>query len=221
MSSKVIVFGAHGKIGQHLIKLMGASLSKYAATAVVRNAEQARTLKGLSQGLEIFTKQLTLDEASVDDLAKVIEGHKSVVLTVGSGGSNLLQVDLDGVVKTFEALVKAQVKRLVLVSALHADNRAFIDLSPLRNYYIAKHYADRILQLEFADKLDFTIMKPGLLSDDGPTGKVDLITSAEAKGKVTRADVAQALYSIIDNNKTYGKSYDFINGNEPIDSAFK
>lgn len=220
MTGKVIVFGAHGKVGQNLIKLLGNPLSKYATTAIVRNNEQAQTVKSLSNGPEISTQQLTLDNTTVKELAGLLKGHSAVVLTVGSAGKNLLQVDLDGVVKTFEALVQAQVKRLVLISALHADDRDKIDSSPIRNYYIAKHYADRLLQLEFSDKLDFTILKPGLLTDDPATGKVKIVTSKEDSGSVTRADVAQAIVSVLEDSKTYGKSYDFVNGDTPIESAF-
>lgn len=220
MTGKVIVFGAHGKVGQNLIKLLGKPLSTFATTAIVRNNEQAQTVKSLSSGPEISTKQLTLDNTTVNELAGIIKGHSAVVLTVGSAGKNLLQVDLDGVVKTFEALVQAQVKRLVLISAIHADDRENIDKSPIRNYFIAKHYADRILQLEFSDKLDFTILKPGLLTDEPATGKVRIITSKDDAGSVTRADVAQAIVSVLEDSKTYGKSYDFVNGDTPIESAF-
>ena len=82
-----------------------------------------------------------------------------------------MQVDLDAAVKTFEASVEAQVRRFIIISALHADNREFFSKLGLRNYYIAKHYADRILVDEFSDKLDYTILKPTSLSDDAATGK--------------------------------------------------
>lgn len=118
----LIVFGAHGKIGQHLIKLI-AKLSVN-ATAVVRNDDQVATIKNISSGSSnISSSKLDLAAASVSDLTSAIKGHDAVILTVGSGGKNLLQVDLDGVVKTFEATVEAKVKRLVIVSALFAENR--------------------------------------------------------------------------------------------------
>lgn len=219
MSSKVIVFGAHGKVGQCLIKLLGSSTSKYSATAVVRNDEQSKAVKSLAQQ-QVATRQLTLDDTNVTELTGIIKGHNAVILTVGSGGKNLLQVDLDGVVKTFEALVAAGVRRLILVSAIHADKREFIDKSPLRDYYIAKHYADRVLQTEFSNKLDFTIMKPGQLADEEATGKIKMVSSVDEVGKVTRSDVAQVIVSALDDKKTFGKSYDFINGDTTIESAF-
>lgn len=213
----LIVFGAHGKVGQHLIRLV-AKLS-INATAVVRNDEQATTIKNISSGSpNIASSKLDLADASVADLVSAIKGHDAVVLTVGSGGKNLLQIDLDGVVKAFEATVEAKVRRLVIVSALFAEHRETGLKSGLRNYYIAKHYADRILIDEFGNKLDYTIVKPTLLTDESPTGKIRVLKSiSEDNGSITRADVAQVLVDILGFKDTFGKSYDIANGDKRID----
>lgn len=215
----LIVFGAHGKIGQHLIKLI-AKLSVN-ATAVVRNDDQVATIKNISSGSSnISSSKLDLAAASVSDLTSAIKGHDAVILTVGSGGKNLLQVDLDGVVKTFEATVEAKVKRLVIVSALFAENREAGLKSGLRDYYIAKHYADRILIDEFGNKLDYTIVKPTLLTDDSPTGKIRLFKSiSDDHGSISRADVAQVLFDILGFKDTFGKSFDIANGDKNIDDS--
>ena len=212
----IIVFGAHGKVGQHVIKLAGSR--GIVSTAVVRNAAQENTVAALATLVK--TSQLTLDSASVKELTSLIKGHEAVVVSVGSRGQNLLQVDLDGVVKLFEASVAALVRRLVLVSAIKAEDRDFIDKSLIRNYYIAKHYADRILQHEFKEKLDFTIVKPGLLSDNEPTGKILLVKGEiPEKADVSRADVAQFILETLDSKALYGKSYDFVNGSDAIKEA--
>ncbi|KAI5967632.1 hypothetical protein CANMA_002812 [Candida margitis] len=213
----LIVFGAHGKVGQHLIKLIAKSSVN--ATAVVRNDEQAATIKEISSGgSNITSAKLDLADASVSDLAKNIKGHDAVVLTVGSAGKNLLQVDLDGVVKAFEATVEAKVRRLVIVSALFAENREAGLKSGLRNYYIAKHYADRILVDEFGDKLDYTIVKPTILTDDSPKGKIRIVQSPnDDYGTITRADVAQVLFDTLGFKDTFGKSYDIANGDKSIE----
>ncbi|EMG45965.1 hypothetical protein SBY92_004316 [Candida maltosa Xu316] len=210
--SKLVIFGAHGKVGQQLVRLIAEKSSLYTATAVVRNQEQAQQIKSISSDSpNLSTANLTVDNATVQEIADTIKGHDAVVFTAGSGGKNLLQVDLDGAVKTFEASVAANVKRFIIVSAVHADKREYGAKSPIRNYYIAKHYADRILAHEFKDKLDFTILKPTHLTDDPPTGKIKFLTDDNV-GSVTRADVAKVIYEIIDNKSTFGKSYDFANG---------
>ncbi|KAM9919673.1 hypothetical protein OXX80_012637, partial [Metschnikowia pulcherrima] len=138
--------------------------------------------------------------------------------TVGSGGKGLLKVDLDGVVKAFEAAVQAKVRRLVLVSALYAFDREFGAASPLRDYYIAKHYADRILQNEFKDSLDFTILRPTHLTDGEGTGKVAILKGEKDLGHIDRQDVAQVIFEVLDKKSTYGRAYDFKAGDSEISS---
>lgn len=215
--NNIVIFGAHGKVGQHLI----CQLTKAATaniTAVVRNQEQAENLAKISNNSsKLISKQLTVDEANVSQLTETISGNDAVVFTSGSRGKELLKVDLDGAVKVFEASVLAKVRRLILVSAIYADNREMFHNSGLRNYYISKHYADRILKNEFAKLLDFTILKPSALTDGEATGKIHVHKdSSEPVGSVTRADVAGVIVEILEKSSTYGKSIDFSNGEESI-----
>lgn len=150
-------------------------------------------------------------------LSDKLTGHDAIVLTVGSAGKDLLKVDLDGVVKTFEAAVETNIRRVILVSALFAENHEVFEKLSLRNYYIAKHYADRILTTEFASKLDYTILKPSHLTDGEGTGKIDFVTPGDDIKATERQDVAQVIYLILDNKNTFGKSYNFTNGEKAID----
>lgn len=217
MVSKVIVFGAHGKIGQRLLRIIGGT-TKYSATAVVRNSEQAEQINKISKNSQnVKTTELELS-VPTSEIAKAIKGHDAVVVTVGSGGKSLLKVDLDGVVKTFEAAVESNVRRLVLVSAVFADDREFGAKSQLHEYYIAKHYADRILIHEFGKSLDYTILKPTGLTDGNGLGKIDFLTNSKHNfGTVDREDVALSIFEVLNNPATFGKSYNFHNGSKPVD----
>lgn len=212
----IIVFGANGQIGQHVLGL--ASKQGLKLTAVVRSSDQGSVLAKIGSG--ISSKVFSIDEASVGEIRDAIKGHDSVVVTVGSRGKNLLGVDLDGVVKVFEATVAAQVRRLVLVSAAHADDREFFSKTSLNSYYIAKHYADRILINEFGRLLDYTILQPGALADGEGTGKIRFIEPKETGGKIDRADVASVILLVLDKKQTFGKTYEFVGGDKEIDSAF-
>ncbi|CAI5755508.1 unnamed protein product [Candida verbasci] len=209
----LVIFGAHGKVGKNLVSLAAKSLK---VTAIIRSDEQAKAIKEIASNVE--TANLTLDKATVSEIENVIKGHNTVIFIAGSGGKNLLQVDLDGAVKTFEATTKANIKRYILLSAVNADNREFIDKSSIKNYYIAKHYADRILINEFRN-LNYTIVKPSLLSDGNPTGKIKFLEPNEDVGSIDRNDVARVLLDIIDNESTFGKSYNIASGNLSINDA--
>lgn len=215
--SNVIVFGAHGKVGQRLIGLLAKS--KTSTTAIVRSSAQAEQIKKVAEGLEVVkTAELDLATASVKELTSSVQGHSAIVLTVGSAGKDLLKVDLDGVVKVFEAAVQAKVRRLVLVSALFAETPELFEKTSLRDYYIAKHYADRILINEFGSKLDYTILKPSHLGDGDGVGKIGFIKHGDDPKAVDRQDVAHVITLILDRKSTFGKSYNFTTGDEPIES---
>lgn len=217
MSKNTIVFGAHGKVGQRLIGVLAKN--KASATAVVRNDSQAQTISKIAGGSDsIKTTNLDLAQTSVKELVSKLQGHDSVVLAVGSAGKDLLKVDLDGVVKTFEAAVEAKIRRLILVSALFAESHEFFEKSSLRDYYIAKHYADRILINEFGSKLDYTILKPSLLGDGDGMGKVQFLQPGQEGKVIDRQDVAQSIYKILDLKSTFGKSYNYTAGDQSIDS---
>lgn len=188
---------------------------------MVRSDVQANTIKSISSdSSNITSTKLDLADASVSDLAAAIKGHDAVVLTVGAGVDvkGVSQVDLDGMVKAFEATVEAKVRRLVIVSALFAEDREIGIESGLRDYYIARHYADRILIDEFGEKLDYTIIKPTYLTDEFPTGKIKVFKAiTNDVGSISRADVAQVLFDVLNFKDTFGKSYDIANGDKNID----
>lgn len=139
---KVLVVGANGQIGNHLMDFLQES-EEHTVRAMVRRKEQAETLK--DAGVEAVLADL---EDSVDRIAEAARGCEAVVFTAGSGGSTgpdkTLLIDLDGAVKTMEAAEKAGINRFVMVSAIQAHNRENW-MEKIKPYYVAKHYADRAL----------------------------------------------------------------------------
>jgi uncharacterized protein YbjT (DUF2867 family) len=139
---KVLVVGANGQIGKQLIQLLKES-NEYTVRAMVRKEEQVHEFK--QNGIEAVMADL---EGSVEDITVAASGCDAIVFTAGSGGhtgaDKTLLIDLDGAGKTIEAAEKANIKRFVMVSALQAQTRENWN-EKIKPYYVAKHYADKML----------------------------------------------------------------------------
>lgn len=207
------IVGANGSIGHLLMQQLQAQNMNF--TAGVRKQEQIEDLQ--SKGINA---QLLDLQGSVEDIAKAISGADSIIFTAGSGGKTgddmTLEIDLDGAVKTIEAAQIAGIKRFVMVSSIYADSRLAFDNSPIKPYMIAKFYADRELR---RSTLDYTILHPGYLTNDEPTGKITVDDISNGI-KITRSDVATALIHLMNDNKAIRKDYTIVNGKTTISEAF-
>ncbi|WP_427910788.1 SDR family oxidoreductase [Pediococcus parvulus] len=208
---KVFVIGAHGQIG----KLLVAQLLDRGDEVVagIRDAKQRDFFEDQGAATQLF--DLT---EQPDEMAKVLAGVDAVVFSAGSGGKTgddqTLLIDLDGAVKSMEATQKAGIKRFVIVSAMNAEDRT--RWTAIQPYYVAKHYAD--LYLKDETSLDYTIIKPGVLTNDA--GKVGLILD-QTKGKIAREDVAETIVSALHNDNTIKKEFAISEGETPINEAVK
>lgn len=206
----VIALGANGKVGRILIEKFKDS-SRFHPVAAVRKEEQVKRFE--DQGVD--THLISLED-TVENISEVMKGKDAIVFTAGSGGSTgddkTLAIDLDGAVKAMEAAEKAGVKRFVMVSAIHADDRSKWKDSGIPGYYIAKHYADRILK---DSKLDYTILRPGLLLDERGSGSITT-ENPESKKGVPREDVANLIVEVLDHNNSIGKTVTFNQGETPV-----
>lgn len=221
---KVLVIGAHGKIGQILTKKLHGS-DDFEEVAGLRTAEQRQTYE--AAGIQTIALDLEKEQT---DLEKAMQGVDAVVFTAGSGGKTgpekTMMVDLDGAVKSIKAAEKVGVKRFIMVSAINANKREFWsygrhDLGATGNfYYAAKHYADAYLT---NSQLDYTILRPTLLLDDAGTGKVtlttDLDTITSPRMKISREDVATTILAMLDNPHVVRQSFDLDSGDESIVDA--
>ena len=206
----VLIIGANGLIGQMITDKMQADAA-FTPTAFIRNEAQRQSFE--SRGVATVVASL---EGSVAEIAATMTGQDAVIFTAGSGSKTgadkTLTVDLDGAVKAMEAAQQMNVRRFVMVSALRADNREAWEGSPIKPYFVAKHYADRIL---LAMDLDYTILRPGRLFNDPGTGKVTIHNPAAQKG-VNREDVATLAVEVLRHENTIRKVIAFNEGDQPI-----
>lgn len=211
---KVCVVGANGQIGKQVVELLKES-GEHTPLAMVRKQEQAAHFENL--GVETVLASLA---DSVGKIAEAISGCDAIVFTAGSGGhtgpDQTLLIDLDGAVKTIEAAEQTGVKRFVMVSALGANQREKWN-EAIRPYYVAKHYADRLL---VQSDLTYTIVRPGGLLNEEGTGKV-AIGGNLTRNTIPRADVAKVIVASLTEERTYNQAFDLVSGDVTVTEALK
>jgi len=211
---KVLVVGANGQIGQHLIHLLKES-DEHTVRAMVRKEEQVATFEKI--GVETRLANL---EGSVEDIVEAAQDCDAIVFTAGSGShtgaDKTILIDLDGAAKTIEAAEKLGIKRFIMVSAIQANRRENWGTTP-SYYMVAKHYADKILE---QSGLNYTIIRPGGLLNEPSTGKVSIAENLTG-GSIPREDVAKTILASLTNDHTYKRSFDLVSGVIPISDALK
>jgi uncharacterized protein YbjT (DUF2867 family) len=203
----VVVAGGHGKIGMRLLRLLADG--GHRARGLVRNPDQVSDLADLG------AEAVVCDMEALDDLSSCCTGADAVVFAAGagpgSGPERKRTVDLGAAVK----LMEAGVRRYVMVSAISAG-RPEKWSEPMRPYYEAKAEADRRLE---ESGLDYTIVRPGSLTDDPGTGLVAVGT--DLGGAIPRDDVAAVLLAALETPTTIGKTFEVISGDTPVAEAVR
>ncbi|WP_314423489.1 SDR family oxidoreductase [uncultured Microbacterium sp.] len=209
--SRIIVFGGHGRIALLLAPLLVADGDE--VTGVIRNPDHVAEVE--QTGAHALVADV--ESLGVNELAEIIRGHDAVVWSAGAGGGSAERtyaVDRDAAIRTMDAAVEAGVRRYVMVSWIgsKADHGVPGD-SDFFPYADAKWAADE--HLRGAD-LDGTILGPGTLTFDEPTGRI--VLDPEGKGEVSRADVARVIAVTLGTPSTFGRTIRFGNGSDE-DSA--
>jgi uncharacterized protein YbjT (DUF2867 family) len=209
--STIAIAGGHGKIAL----ILGQLLAERGDTArgLIRNPDQADDLR--AAGIE----PVICDLESDGDVAAAVRGADAVVFAAGagpgSGDARKKTVDLGGAVKSVEAAKAEGVSRYLIVSSMGADKAPADGTEGFGAYLQAKFEADEAVR---ASGLDYTVVRPGGLTDDPGTGLVT-IAADTGRGQIPRADVAAVLLACLDTPSTIGQSFDLISGTTPIPAA--
>ena len=216
MSSQrtVAVVGGHGQIARLLHPLLLEA--GHTPVALVRSQAQAERLE--ADGVR--TRHLDLEADDVDAYARAFEGCDAVVFAAGGGPDGNVErkrtVDLEGSTKSVDAAARAGISRFVQVSAIDVDEPVPDDTDPVwRAYVEAKRDADAYLR---GSGLEWTVVRPGRLTDDAPTGAVALGEDVP-RGEVTRADVAAVLLAVLEDDRTVGRQWNLVGGHTPVRQA--
>jgi len=210
----VAIAGAHGKIALRLARLLAARGER--VIGLIRNPDHASDVR--ERGAEPVV--CDLESATAQEIAATIAGTDAVVFAAGagpgSGAERKLTMDRDGAIKLLEAARAADVRRYLIISSVGAENPPEDD-DGFSVYLRAKAQADAAVR---ASDRDWTIVRPGRLTDGPGTGRVRL-DSKPFRGQVPRDDVAAVLDALLDEPAAAGHLLYLSGGEQPVEDAVK
>jgi uncharacterized protein YbjT (DUF2867 family) len=207
----ILVAGGHGKIALRLLGLLAAR--GHTARGLIRSPGQAADLQRV--GAVPVVGDLENDET----LDAYVKGADAVVFAAGagpgSGAARKRTVDLGGAVKLADAAKSTGVRRYVMISSIGAD-RPDSAGDAMVAYLQAKADADEYVR---ASGLDYTIVRPGSLTDEPGTGLITASTALGNRGPVPRDDVAAVLFELLTARAAIGVTFELFTGETPIPDA--
>ncbi|MFH9244710.1 NAD(P)H-binding protein [Streptomyces lydicus] len=214
---RIVIAGGHGQIALRLERLLAKRGDEVAG--IIRRPEQAGDL--LAAGAEPVV--CDLESASVEDVARHMEGADAAVFAAGAGpGSGTARketVDRGAAVLFADAAEATGVRRFLVVSSMGADREPPEGTDPVFATYLrAKGAADADVRARAG--LDWTILRPGRLVNDPGTGLITL-ADATGRGEVSRDDVAATLVALLDEPGTVGRTLELISGDVPVEDAVR
>jgi len=209
---RVLILGGHGKVALLLAPLLVGRGDD--VTSAIRHPEHAEEVA--ATGAEPLV--LDLENSHGGELRDVFAGFDAIVWSAGAGGGSAARtyaVDRDAAMRTMDAAKAAGVRRYVMVSWIGSSPGHGVDPdNAFFAYADAKLAADDHLR---ASGLDWTILGPGTLTLDPPTGRITI--DPEGDGAVPRADVAAVIAAALADDRTVGRFLRFGSGDVPIAEA--
>ena len=207
---KILVIGASGRVGTDLVKQLLADDHQVIGTT--RQKEKLFNDDNYSQlDLDISADKEAIQQQIEQDI-------DTVYFVAGSGGKEVLEVDLHGAVKTMQAVEDKGIKRYIMLSTVFSLDTSKWDnpgIADLKEYYICKHYADQWLVKN--STLNYTIVQAGALKERAATGKITI--NDDNAGENSIEDVATTLAAVLNADNTTKKVFSMHNGEIAIDEA--
>lgn len=207
---KILIVGANGSTGKRVIEILNSSKS-FSPVAMIRKKEQ----KEIFDDMEVDSVLADLEQ---EDFSEVVKGIDKVIFAAGSGSKTgpekTTEVDEKGAIKMIDAAKEAGVKKFIMLSAMNADEPS---RNPeLEHYLKAKASADEHLR---NSGLNYSIVRPGRLTDDLGMGKVKLAKKLDASGEIPRDDVAFLLVMSLAEPLVQNMTFEAVEGEESIKNA--
>ncbi len=213
----VVIAGGHGKIALRLERLLTARGDT--VTGLISSAGQAPDLAALGARAVVCD----LESIPPAGLAAHLRGADAVVFAAGAGPASGIgrkdTVDRAAAALLADAAELAGVRRYLMISTMGLDSAGAPGMDPeFSSYLRAKAAAEDDLR---ARDLDWTVLRPGPLTDDPGTGSVRLAVPRLPMGAVPRDDVAAVLLALLDAHAAAGRTLELTSGPEPVADAVR
>jgi len=213
----VVVAGATGQTGSRIFDRLVAQ--NFVTTGGVRNV--AKASKSMSGDR---LKKLDVVEDSLETLTETLKGVDGLIIACGMNPTkNLLrmsaaahEVDNLGTCKLISAAKIAGVKKVVMVSSILTDGRAwgqeksagFVATNAFGGALDEKLVAEKFLR---DSGLDYTIVRPGGLKGKAPTGELSInAENTLNSGEISRDLVADVSVASLNDPKASNKVLEII-----------
>lgn len=211
---RVVIAGGHGRIALLASRLLAARGDD--VVGLIRNPAHDADVAATGATPMVCD----LEQAGLGEVAVAVEGADAVVFAAGAGpGSGTARkdsMDRAGAELFAEAAQRAGVRRYLLISAMGLDRGDTLPPGDVFGAYLrAKAASEEDLRRR---PLDWTILRPGRLTDQPGTGRVHLAPSVP-RGPVPRKDVAAVLVALLDTPATAGHTFELVTGDTPVAEA--
>ncbi|TVQ70918.1 MAG: SDR family oxidoreductase [Balneolaceae bacterium] len=208
---KIAVLGAHGQIAMLLHSILKSN--GHDVIGLIRNPDHSDEVERAG------AEPVICDVEAQDDISEAVGNVDAVVFAAGagpgSGAGRKWTVDRDGAIKLIDAARKNGISRYVMISAMKVEEPRGNEV--FQAYQKAKSEADKALR---ESGLDWTILRPGRLTDNLPTGRIALGPDLES-GEIPRSDVAAVVAEVLEIPGTAGHQWDLTSGDTLIDTAIR
>ncbi len=215
-SKRIVIAGGHGKIAQILTETL--TDRGHQVVGLIRNLDHTADIQALG-GEPVL---LDLEHADFEEVTEALQGADAAVFAAGAGpGSGIARkdsVDRGSAVLMADAAEAAGVPRFLQISSMGAGEPVPDSVDETFAAYLAAKTAAEE-DLAKREGLDWTIVRPGSLTDDDATGLVSLTGPSTVRGDVARADVAGVLAELIDAPGSFGKILTLLGGEVPVADA--
>ncbi|WP_047414974.1 SDR family oxidoreductase [Cellulophaga sp. Hel_I_12] len=202
---KILVVGATGTTGKKIVQLLKSS-TYFEPIAMVRKESQVK---------DFSEQQVKTVLADLEGDVSLTTNHiDKVIFAAGSGGKKVIEIDQEGAKKMIDASKQNTVKKFIMLSSMGAEQPE--KASDLQDYLKAKHHADEYLK---QSKVPYAIVRPGALTNDPGNQKIEIGTSLNKSGSISRDDVAQVLTRMLHDDAALNTSFEILSGDMLIGKA--